>query len=107
MNRLLLRAAEKSQHGKSRHSAIVIRAGRVLSTRTNGPELHAEVRAVNAVKPELRNRLTLWSGRIMADGTLGNAMPCPECLAYLHENGVKKVYYSDEEGNILLMHPGP
>jgi deoxycytidylate deaminase len=56
--------------------------------------VHAEVEAVGAGAEEL---LVI---RLRRDGSLGNSKPCTSCVAYLIRQGVKKIHYSTDSGEI-------
>jgi deoxycytidylate deaminase len=38
----------------------------------------------------------------MKDGTLGMAKPCKICLNKIKEYGIKKVFYTNENGEIIM-----
>lgn len=64
--------------------------------------LHAEITAL------LRARCSVVGGTIYVyredrTGQIGLARPCPSCTAALVEAGIKKVYYTTEDGNWELM----
>lgn len=46
-------------------------------------------------------RLDLWVIRISADGKLKNSYPCNNCLHKMKECGIRRVYYSNDQGEII------
>lgn len=61
--------------------------------------LHAEVGSILAAKRDLKNT-SLLVVRINPQGLLKLAKPCQKCLTFIQYVGIKKVYYSTEEGTI-------
>ncbi len=100
MIHLLMKNVVKGQHKQHRHVAVVTRGGAILSVAANGAKEHAEVRALKKLTPDARQGTKVWSMRLSKGGRLGMALPCPNCEKFMRENGVKKVYYTDELGLI-------
>jgi cytidine deaminase len=100
--RLVARLTAKSNHKVFRHCAIIIRGGAIVSSASNHNTTHAEVAALNRLWPSERRGTKVWSIRLTRGGKLGMAKPCPNCLRYLRESGVKVVYYSDSRGDIQM-----
>jgi pyrimidine deaminase RibD-like protein len=97
---LAIRRARTSDHTLYQHGCVVVKNGRVLAAEANRNWRHAEVRALSKIKGKKEN-LTLWSVRIKKDGRIGNAKPCAKCRTFLVENGVRKLFYSNERGEIV------
>lgn len=57
--------------------------------------LHAEMSVIPFSKPGDTIIVMRWR----KDFTLSMARPCPACQHYLREAGIKKVIYSDWDGN--------
>lgn len=93
----------KSDHHQHYHCAIVVKGGSVVSVGYNVGTKHAEIQALNKMWPSERKGVTLYSFRFRKGGTWGMAKPCRKCESYLKENGVKVVYYTDENGTIKKM----
>ena len=45
----------------------------------------------------LAGRLTLFTARRLADGSVGNSRPCPNCIALARLAGVKRIFYHDSQ----------
>lgn len=58
--------------------------------------LHAELRAL--LNPKAANCDTLIVGRVNRQGELCLARPCPVCQLAIFESGIKRVYYSTDNG---------
>jgi deoxycytidylate deaminase len=61
--------------------------------------VHAEVEAcLSADSP-----IELIVVRLRRDGSLGNSKPCTPCVAFLIRQGVKKIYYSLDNGEFEVV----
>jgi deoxycytidylate deaminase len=58
--------------------------------------LHAELRAL--LNPKAASCDTLVVGRVNRQGELCLARPCPVCQLAISESGIKRVYYSTDNG---------
>lgn len=58
--------------------------------------LHAELRAL--LNPKSSSCDTLVVGRVNRQGELCLARPCPVCQLAISESGIKRVYYSTDNG---------
>ena len=97
------------------HAAVLVRGGSILSKGFNKPKrnmlvdkykhhkgcnIHAEVSAILNV----RKKINLLGSKIYVarkkklDGLSGNSRPCISCQAILKRYGIKKVYYTLEDG---------
>lgn len=101
--RRAIKLSEKARHKAHRHAALVYKSGALVSQGVNHDEVHAEVGALKKLWPSERKDTTVVSVRMTRGGRLGIAKPCPECERYMKENGVKKVIYSDEDGQMVTM----
>ncbi len=105
----LIKLAEKSDVS-FRHSAAVIKDNNIISMGYNkyifNKELgiyttvHAEIDALNKVKKyTLVDVVTL---RLSNTGTkLSQSRPCSMCIQKMKKRGVRYVYYSDQNGEII------
>lgn len=98
-----IRLSEKARHKCHRHAALVYRGGNLVAQGVNHDEVHAEVQALKKLWPDHRRGTTVLSVRMTRGGKLGMAKPCPECEEYMREAGVKKVVYSDDNGQMQTM----
>ncbi len=98
-----MKAAKAAKHVYAYHGVIVARGGAILATGVNHHDRHAEVVALSKLWPSNRRGTTIISVRVRKTGTIGMAKPCAACEAFLRENGVKKVIYSDANGQMHTM----
>jgi deoxycytidylate deaminase len=62
---------------------------------TVGSHMHAEMNVLRFAKPGD----TLEVIRFLKGGTQGMAKPCAVCMRYIREAGIKKVRYTNEDGD--------
>lgn len=97
MERALKRRAARSEQ-RQHHAALITKGSRPLSWGINKPGVHAEVAALRGVRGEGKG-CTLHSLRLLPrDGKLGMARPCDACREALLAAGVRKVRYTNREG---------
>lgn len=48
-----------------------------------------------------RSKLDIWVIRVTKTGELKNSYPCNECLKFMKSYGIDRVYYSDDNGEIV------
>ena len=62
--------------------------------------IHAEFSAMVKVKDEDLdfNKIHLFVYRIKKNGAVGYARPCPACMGFAKNLGIKHIYYSTENG---------
>jgi len=117
---LAMRVAEQSDFKEYRHGAVLVRGGSVINTSCNKNKYrswgnrfrkrqighathHAELGCVLGLDRSITEGATMYVVRIGKSGVLRNSKPCPMCEAALVYVGIKKVVYSDENGNIQSM----
>jgi len=117
---LAMRVAAQSEFKEYRHGAVLVRGGSVVNTSCNKNKYrscgnrfrkkqighathHAELGCVLGLDRSITEGATMYVVRIGKSGVLRNSKPCPMCEAALEYVGVKKVVYSDENGNIQSM----
>ena len=92
-----LKLCNSSNHIKHKMAAVVVRGGAVLSKATNKSAwgAHAEKRALQ--------NLNCAKGAIIFIARNRNRMsrPCTECLNLIKALGIKKIIYSDWDGNLI------
>lgn len=94
---------------RQRHGALISKGNRVIAVGINAHRndplactdpraeagWHAEEAAIKALPPGTDcSRLTIYSTRIMRDGTPGNAKPCQRCAGLIESHGFKEVIYT-------------
>jgi deoxycytidylate deaminase len=111
-----------------KHGAIITKSSKILSRGFNNPRshfmsinstcLHAEMdvilsyctnilhinidhRRKNIYVPQL-SKCILWVVRVSKTNTLTESKPCSDCLSFIKRIGVKKIAYTNKEGNLVL-----
>ena len=119
MIRLATKKAKESKFGRARVGACICSGGRILSSGVNRigysryrldrrfPEsIHAEVAAiVELLKARRSHELvgsTLYVSRIDASGAPRMARPCSNCQRIIEAVGIRKVFYTTNEGTVCL-----
>ena len=62
--------------------------------------LHAEVSALlPLIKEDIDfSKIEIYTYRTLANGKCGMSRPCPSCLALIKELGIKKIWYTTDDG---------
>lgn len=62
--------------------------------------LHAEISALlPLIKENIDfSKVELYTYRMFANGQLAMSRPCPSCMALIKELGIKKIFYTTEDG---------
>ena len=111
--------ATNSNYGKLRHGALLIRGGSIIKTAFNkdkfssfgerfrnsdyGPATHhAELSCISGIDRSKTNGASMFVVRINRQGELRLSKPCPMCHDALKFTGVRKVYYSTNDGSIEM-----
>ena len=109
---LAAKAACKSDMRQFKTGAIIASRGRIESVGYNsngthpiaarlgyhGARIHAELRAIVRCKNRPEG-LDIYVVRILANG-VSCAKPCPLCFALIVESGIRRIYYTDWNGEI-------
>jgi len=91
-NSILSRGYNKISHNKKLHPKFMKWVGSV----------HAEQDAILSANVSLKGSNILVI-RINKNYILKNSKPCKYCMKYLKYVGIKKVYYSDKDGDIVTL----
>jgi len=114
------RVAEQSSYGKFRHGAVLVKGSSVRSASCNKHRhcsfgarfrkeghgeatLHAELGAILGMARTTTQGSTIYVARINKEGEARISKPCPMCEAAMRHVGVRRVYYTNEEGKIERM----
>ena len=119
---LAARIAMQTDFKEYKHGAVLVRGGTVLNTSCNKNKykawanrfrdskkqrghatVHAEIGAILGLDRSITEGATIYVVRVGRDGCLRNSKPCPMCEAAMQFVGVKKVVYSNENGEIESM----
>lgn len=101
--RRAMKLAEKASHTFAFHGVIVTKGGAVKAMGYNHHRIHAEINALKQLWPSERKGTRVLSIRVSRTGTLAMAKPCPACMEFMREHGIKQVWYSTSEGQIERM----
>lgn len=106
---LAKKLSEKSTHHKYKHGAVLMRKNRVLSIGFNQNKthsrslhafkhIHAETDALLSTKVKDLSDAVMYIYREDKDGNPALSRPCSSCLRSLKNAGIKKIYYSIDNG---------
>lgn len=109
-----VKAALTSTHA-FRMGAVLFKGGVILRAACNDPRLvswmsryhkhptlHAEVAVVNNVPADILSSCKILVVRI-SNGRLVMAKPCSSCQRMMYDRKIRRIYYSDENGDIVLL----
>lgn len=121
MIRIATNQAKKSTFHRTRVGAVITKGGRIFSTGFNelryyrklptkkpwDNSLHAEGKAVMRLlrtgrQTDLINA-SIYISRVKKDGTPGLAKPCKFCEELIRAVGIRKVFYTTDEGSVECM----
>lgn len=118
MIRQATKQAEKSTFHRARIGAVITRKDRVLSTGYNDKRyysncptsrvwidsLHAEQSAILKLLKSGRQAdlvgAYIYVSRVKKNGKPGLAKPCPTCQELINAVGIRKVFYTTDEGSV-------
>lgn len=117
--KLAQNVASNSNYGKLRHGALLIKGGSIINTAFNkdkfssfgerfrdsdyGPATHhAELSCISGICRSKTNGASIFVVRINKKGQLRLSKPCSMCHQALKHAGIKKVYYSTNDGSIEM-----
>lgn len=60
--------------------------------------LHAEIAALRGLRPYDVQGSDLYVCRILVNGSFAMAKPCEQCQAFLKDFGLRKIWYTTDEG---------
>ena len=108
--------AYNSPYNKIRHGAVLVKGGSVINascnkdnfssfgTRFRGPDMghgthHAELGCILGLDRSITRGADVYVVRVGRSGNLLLSKPCDMCEAALRHVGVRRVYYSLNDGN--------
>lgn len=124
LEKLVTFLKQKPIEGRFRVAAIALDSkGQILSIRSNEytkthPKmahlafkqkledkiyLHAEVAAIIAAGWRQKRIHTMIIVRVLKDGALAMAKPCPICQQAIKEARIKHTFYTDRQGSLVLL----
>lgn len=92
--------ASKSHHSRFHHGSIVLhRRGNIVGKGCNRKRIHAEVSCIKNIHNYCNyDNLVVYVCRVNSTGGFMNSRPCENCMKFMKENRVSKVYFSDDVG---------
>lgn len=112
--RIALTMAKKSEYRPYKIGACLMRGSRVISGGFNQIKthpitrrfenhyitgLHAEMHACVGVNEKNLKGADIYVIRARRDNTIGLAKPCSICQCFLRELGIRRVYFSNNDGS--------
>ena len=111
--------AFNSGYGKLRHGAVLVRGGSIINTCFNkdkfcsfgtkfrNPDrghatIHAELGCILGLSRTVTTGADVFVCRINKKGDLRNSKPCAMCHQVMKHVGVKRVYYTTNEGSVEM-----
>ncbi len=111
--------AFNSNYGKLRHGAILVKGGSIINTCFNkdkysafgtkfrNPDrghgtIHAELGCVLGLSRTVTSGADIYVCRINNKGQFRYSKPCAMCHEVMKHVGIKRVYYTTNEGNIEM-----
>lgn len=105
--------AKKSKHKQHRMGAVIVKGGRIIafghnklrpSKELKTETIHAEEAAIlQAIKVSGIQSLVgtrLYVTRYTRGGAIGIALPCSRCMGLIRTVGIRKVFYSTNDGDV-------
>lgn len=82
------------------HKNTIVGRGCNIAHSTGEPNdgMHAEIAAINNTTAKYRKDGVLFVGRVNKDDELAMAKPCQSCETILKKLGIKRIWYSSEDG---------
>lgn len=104
----------KKSNMKSLHAAGLVKNGKLLEKGHNSHReliggnavnsTHAEISVIHKLlKTQKKIDADLWVIRVTKEGELVNSEPCLSCIVALKKYNIKRVFYSDSEGDIICI----
>ena len=114
---LAKKVALRGTYGGFKHGALLLRGGKVINSSCNknnhcafgsrfrqrdegSPTLHAEIGCVLNLDRSTTEGATMLVVRVSKTGEYRMSKPCSMCRAVLKHVGIKKVYYTDNNGEL-------
>ena len=97
---LLFKTAETSLM-LQRHACAIVLGGKIVSIQENKFDKftkHSEISAINHTKSVKLNRCVLIVIRVNRIGDVVSSKPCNDCIKYIKQCGIKRIYYSSDTG---------
>lgn len=108
------KVARESEFERFRHGAVLVKGGSVISFSFNKnkfcpfaqrfrslpgiPTVHAEVGCILGLPRSITTNADVYVVRLGSDNTVRLSKPCQMCQSCLSHVGVKRIFYSIEQG---------
>lgn len=99
---MAIKEAAKARH-HHQLAAILVRGGKIISIAHNHSHVHAEHAALNRAWRSGTDGATMYVIRVKRSSSIGLAKPCKMCIDRMVQAGVRKVVYTDNDGNFHTM----
>ena len=111
--------AFNSNYGKLRHGAVLVKGGSIINTCFNkdkfcsfggkfrdperGPAtIHAELGCILGIPRDVTTGADIFVCRVNNAGKFRNSKPCAMCHEVMKHVGIKRVYYTTNEGSVEM-----
>lgn len=95
-----IKAAANSDHYQHRLGSAIVRGSNIISIGYNSAYIHSEHAAINRAWRSNIVGTTLVIVRIRRNGSIGMSKPCGLCMKRLIQAGVKRVVFSNHDGEL-------
>ena len=112
-------AAKQSRYGKIKHGAILVKGGSIISTSYNKGNFsafgnrfreqgcghatyHAELGCITGIARTVSTGADVYVCRVNRQDEYRSSKPCNMCHNILKHVGVKRVYYTTDEGSVKM-----
>ena len=100
---LAKKLCKQSGHHQHHHAVIVVVGGAIKAVGYNHSVKHAEVAALSKMWPSERKKAMVLSYRMGHRGQFAMAKPCSNCEKFLKSNGIRKVWFTNNDGVLEYM----
>ena len=122
--KIILKAYESALNSPclKKHGCVAVLNGKIIAQANNdyrsafkknkkfqmdgdGCSIHAEMAVMRIIGKVFKNinykKIDIYVIRIGGNGKIVNSEPCADCAAVLKDFNIKKIFYSNKEGNII------
>lgn len=110
----MLKKMAKNSHLMNKHAACIINAhidsfafgvNKYYKVKMNNDTvnlaIHAEVDAISSISSKYLKGLDIIVIRVNKNNGMKNSRPCNSCIDKMKQKGLRKVYYSNSQGDIV------
>lgn len=116
MTKLAVKVSELSTHKDHAHGAVMFKGGSVISIAANASgysqfggmqrrdhlhaSMHAEIATLTGLPKGTTEGASILVVRVSSRNVLANSAPCDMCIACMKIAGIKRVFFSNQDGTI-------